>query len=366
MRVCPAEQIQMPSAPGGGARPAEVGAAVAPGPGRLGWIDAAKGLGIILVVFGHVWRGVERPLHVAPRHFDLVDSAVYSFHMPLFFFLAGLFVERSVQKSAARFVVDKLQSIAYPYAVWYAIQGSIALAFSSTANASVTPDYLVSRFPGGGYAQFWFLYTLFWIMMMFYGLRRLSLGRAPMLVASLVMYAASPSLSAVWYPLGSAGQNFMYVCLGAVLPMQRWIVGLRAAPPALLGTTAAVSGGLIVTAAPYHLHVYLFVAPVLAAIGITGTIAAALLAERSGACAWIRRLGSLTLPIYLAHIVFAAATRLFLERVLRVEDLWTHVILGCAIGLVGPVILALCSRQLGFYALFTIGTPQALRGSKSE
>jgi hypothetical protein len=26
---------------------------------RLSWVDTAKGLGIFLVVFGHVWRGLE-------------------------------------------------------------------------------------------------------------------------------------------------------------------------------------------------------------------------------------------------------------------------------------------------------------------
>jgi len=49
----------------------------APGNGRLEWLDAAKGLGIILVVAGHVWtRGPVR-------------DAIYAFHMPLFFLLAG-------------------------------------------------------------------------------------------------------------------------------------------------------------------------------------------------------------------------------------------------------------------------------------
>ncbi len=44
---------------------------------RLAWLDAAKGLGIILVVIGHVWtRGPVR-------------DAIYAFHMPLFFLLAG-------------------------------------------------------------------------------------------------------------------------------------------------------------------------------------------------------------------------------------------------------------------------------------
>ncbi|WP_043367549.1 acyltransferase family protein, partial [Cupriavidus sp. WS] len=56
------------------------------------WVDNAKGIGIILVVYGHVARG----LHSAgiwsdATSFSFLDSAVYSFHMPLFFFLSGLY-----------------------------------------------------------------------------------------------------------------------------------------------------------------------------------------------------------------------------------------------------------------------------------
>lgn len=45
--------------------------------GRLAWLDAAKGLGIILVVIGHAWT--KGP----------VRDAIYAFHMPLFFIAAG-------------------------------------------------------------------------------------------------------------------------------------------------------------------------------------------------------------------------------------------------------------------------------------
>lgn len=44
---------------------------------RLAWLDTAKGLGIVLVVTGHVWTRGE------------VRDAIYAFHMPLFFLLAG-------------------------------------------------------------------------------------------------------------------------------------------------------------------------------------------------------------------------------------------------------------------------------------
>ncbi|MCJ2876122.1 hypothetical protein JUM41_17915 [Rhizobium pusense] len=47
--------------------------------------DVAKGLCIILVVFGHAERGLNGP--GAPPHFSLMgfcDYAIYTFHMPFF------------------------------------------------------------------------------------------------------------------------------------------------------------------------------------------------------------------------------------------------------------------------------------------
>ena len=44
---------------------------------RIDWIDVAKGLAIILVVAGHAGFPI------------LVEGAIYSFHMPLFFMTSG-------------------------------------------------------------------------------------------------------------------------------------------------------------------------------------------------------------------------------------------------------------------------------------
>lgn len=44
---------------------------------RLPWLDVLKGIGIILVVVGHIYSN------------KTIFNWLYSFHMPLFFFAAG-------------------------------------------------------------------------------------------------------------------------------------------------------------------------------------------------------------------------------------------------------------------------------------
>lgn len=54
------------------------------------WVDYAKAIGIILVVYGHVARGVfNAGLPMDEAGYTLVDSIIYSFHMPLFSFCRG-------------------------------------------------------------------------------------------------------------------------------------------------------------------------------------------------------------------------------------------------------------------------------------
>lgn len=44
---------------------------------RVEWIDTAKGIGLILVILGHL-------------KIDYLSAWIYTFHMPLFFFLSGV------------------------------------------------------------------------------------------------------------------------------------------------------------------------------------------------------------------------------------------------------------------------------------
>ncbi len=72
---------------------------------RLPWIDAAKGIGIFLVVYGHC---------MAPH-----NHYVYLFHMPLFFIISGyLFNSRNTWK---QFFWRKFTTLYIPFIGWNAV-----------------------------------------------------------------------------------------------------------------------------------------------------------------------------------------------------------------------------------------------------
>lgn len=69
-------------------------------------VDISKGIGIVLVVIGHSWLAIKHP-----PLFDLI----YSFHMPLFFFLSGMFFNGS--GDYGRFALTKADQLLKPFYV---------------------------------------------------------------------------------------------------------------------------------------------------------------------------------------------------------------------------------------------------------
>lgn len=67
---------------------------------RIDWIDMAKGYGMLAVIIAHIVTG---PLH----------TWIYTFHMPLFFFLSGYVFSKKA--SFNEFIVKKAKSLILPY-----------------------------------------------------------------------------------------------------------------------------------------------------------------------------------------------------------------------------------------------------------
>lgn len=74
--------------------------------GRVAWVDICKALGIFLVLIGHTLRDVEGVV------------VIYSFHMPLFFFLSGLVFNKD-KFDTFSFFKSRFNSLILPYVFFY-------------------------------------------------------------------------------------------------------------------------------------------------------------------------------------------------------------------------------------------------------
>lgn len=120
---------------------------------RLAFIDIAKGIGILLVALAHNDLAAYAPF---------VFHWIYSFHMPLFFFLSGLFFKPEV--AFAELIKRRVESLLYPYffTIFLIYFGTI---FFDTMGFPVAISRILKSFYANGYyldwVAMWFLPALF-------------------------------------------------------------------------------------------------------------------------------------------------------------------------------------------------------------
>ena len=194
-----------------GQRPPEAAASVAQGAAagrsvRSGAIDAVRVVGILAVIAGHTLGT------------PLVRPLMYTWHVPLFFILAGFFW--SPQRPFAVELGKRSRTLLLPYAVWFVL---IAVPFlildplleSTTWQRLFLPvwDGQQSAMP---YTTFWFISVLFVCCL----LLRL-LWRAPRYAVWAVAVLAAgagwmfgPQLAQTPFSIGSALPCLIYLMLG--------------------------------------------------------------------------------------------------------------------------------------------------------
>jgi fucose 4-O-acetylase-like acetyltransferase len=220
---------------------------------RVQWVNVAKGIGITLMVFAHVGRGVLKA-GPGPRLYWLADNAIYAFHMPLFFFLSGLFVARGAQRSAGNFFGSKLRTIVYAYFLWAILQClCVALAGQNAKDgiARLSPWHVISHLPWEPYigSQFWFLYVLMACMTLFWVLYRLRIGTVGIAIVAAAAYFGGSRVH-----LSSLGGAFDWLSRWSVLYQVRthfltFAMGALLAPVILRPRRPVPAGALLLAGA---------------------------------------------------------------------------------------------------------------------
>jgi fucose 4-O-acetylase-like acetyltransferase len=328
---------------------------------HLTWVDTAKGFGIILVVLGHALRGLISGEILASTPLVLfIDDWIYSFHMPLFFFLSGLFLFRSTSKSWVDFVSDKLRRLAYPYFVWSIITLIFKSVLGSVTNHPEGLSDLISIYYQP-VDQFWFIYSLFFIMVtVFIGLR---IG-----VKSWVIFGTSILLYPGVLPISSLGIGIIhmirlmsiYFALGVLIGNDQNIerISTKHAWPLLM---LVITGLFVSSLAGWRGTPYwgaLLSRPAFAISGILAVLALAILIDKTRLAAIFQLLGRYSLEVYLVHTIATAGMRVALSKFAHIAAPGPHLILGTLAGLYIPIGLALLFKRIDFRFGFTLPRSQ--------
>lgn len=311
---------------------------------RIKWIDVAKGIGIILVVYGHVLRGlVGSSVNINNIFFEINDKLIYGFHMPLFFILSGLFVERSKNIGIKSTVKIKSIQLLIPYFVWSIAQGLINVILSSITNNSMSITEVFIRTLINPFGQFWFLYVLFLIFVLYYLLRS-KFSISYILSLSIFLYIIAPFVD--FWIFNQLFINLFFFVLGSYLFQKNILDNLTKLNKLNWYFIFSISTFIIVNyfylfyKFPLILeHILLLLVSI---IGINLIISISLVVIKKNIpiiSRFFTFLGERSIVIYLAHILAASGTRIILSGFLGIYNPIIQTILGTCLGIILPLIL---------------------------
>ena len=145
--------------------------------------DLLKGIGIILVYLGHAFHLPN--LYISGGIYYYIQSTIYSFHMPLFFFVSGFFSNSLGRKiDYKRFYKNKFERLFIPY---------LFINLLDYIPRKIFPNLVNSEFGGFRDLLFygtkisWFVYTLFILFLIFPLLKEVILKREKYFIFGLFL-----------------------------------------------------------------------------------------------------------------------------------------------------------------------------------
>jgi len=316
---------------------------------RTDWVDAARGIGIVLVVVGHMVIGL-----ADAGQLDRSSAAwrlqyvIYTFHMPLFFMLSGLFVPQAVARGRGPMLRNLALRMVWPYLLWSTVQLLVlGLAAGVVNNAvNISPARWVALLWQPA-SQFWFLHTLILLQLAAcLLLPRLGAQGLLWLALALLMVPAlvklppalvNPCRFALYFALGVLASPHRLQALSRVPRLPRVAVALAALALCALIGLALLPQGLI----PWAIQAL--------PAALLGLLACVLLAQSLPD--WARRrfaaLGVSSLAIFALHIMFGAGARIVLSRAAHLQDPNGLLAATIAAGLLGPLLVEQAARAAG-------------------
>lgn len=174
------------------------------------YIDILKGIGIILVIWGHTS--------------SFLFNEIYAFHMPLFFLLSGCFF--STHLPFKDFLKKKVNHLIIPFIIFFLLSclyywGILAVTGRFTTNSLYS---LKNIFPYNNElinTPLWFFYALFWMSLIYYLLRKYVKNELVICLICIILHITEFFLSSndIAMPayLGRTFREIIYMHIGYLL-----------------------------------------------------------------------------------------------------------------------------------------------------
>lgn len=335
-----------------------------PAPGRVAWVDVAKGICIILVVMMHSTLGLEYAVG-SEGFMNTIVVFARPFRMPDFFLISGLFLARVIDRDWRSYGDKRVLHFVYFYVLWYVIQ----FGLKGWGMAEGNPAEFLRLFLLGfiePLGTLWFVYLLAVLSVV----TKLLKG-----VPGLILFAVAAALEIApiatgWTVIDEFCERWVfflvgYLCAPMIFRFAAHVPKHRLAALGGLAIWALVNGFFAFSASPVEGFPTFASLPVLSLVlGIAGaaaiiTVAALLVSLNTGKV--LRYCGENSIVIYLAFFLPMAVTRILLMKTgaLDVIGVGWGAFLVTATAVVTPLIVARIIR--GTWLDFLFVRPAAFR-----
>jgi fucose 4-O-acetylase-like acetyltransferase len=337
---------------------------------RMPWVDYLRGIAIVLVVYRHVLIGIERTGRSIPVLLEQANMIFFSFRMPLFFILSGLFISSSIAKRAIKkLVAIKFENLLYPYLVWAFLQTTLQIVLSNYTNAERTlEDYTYILYQPRGLDQFWYLPALFNTTIIYILVKtKLRFQNWMQLILGVALYFTGPYLRDVSM-MSDWMEFYIFFAIGDSLS------GIFFKQPAQRFLNSSLTLLLIIPifALTQYYYVKQFDAITqvefltISLIGCVSMFVFAFRLQRLNILSFLRVLGFHSLYIYVMHVIVSAFVRLILTKFAGITDPSILLLSGIITGVIIPVMLYNLIIKEKLWFLFTYHKPKASPGGEVQ
>lgn len=353
---------------------------------RLGWIDYARGIAIILVVYRHVFEGIKESGFAFQNYMFLEYANIffYSFRMPLFFIVSGIFLSISLRKKGLyEFVKTRLRMVLYPYFVWGFLQITLQIIFTKYTNGHPNiSSYLNLFYQPREIAQFWYLYALFNVSVLyalfinvlkFTPVYNIFIGLVFFYLSSIV-YQENIKIGFVFDIL----HNFIFVAIGDLVSSylldkknQRYFESGKILSmmivPFITVQAYFLSQNLNHSTSKYMFVEYYqpFIFLLIAMTGCLFIINLTFYLQKKNILLWLTILGKNSLYIYVAHVISFVGIRIILTKLWGIENVLILLISGIIAGLLIPLLLHKLALLINIPWVFTLEKVNKFQPNKS-
>lgn len=317
-------------------------------PGRVDWVDYAKGICIVMVVMMHSTLGVEA---ATGQHgfMHLIVAFAKPFRMPDFFLISGLFLARVIDRDWRTYLDRKVVHFAYFYVLWVAIQFAFKAPSFAAEQGWVHVGYLYLESFIEPFGTLWFIYLLPIFFVVTKATRR---------IPALMIWGAAAALemshlSTGWTVIDEFAARFVYFYSGYLFADYVFALAERARNRPTLALVALALWVVIDAALVYTgLSEWPVISLVLGFAGACAIVTTGTLLARARWLDGLRYCGEHSITIYLAFFLPMAATRTLLLKTHLITDIGVISLIVTTVGVIGSLLIWWSVRNTRLNFLF--------------